>query len=467
MRRIPRLAAAAAAVAAASLVLTACGGSSDSGEADAAGTDDAAAETQAEPEEEVVAEEEVVEESALPAGDGVVTIFGGYGEADAKNFQDTLTEWGAANGIDVQFTSLAAYDKDIKVKIEAGQEPDIGMWPQPGGLKDLSDFLVPLNTVFDTSGALSTLVPGWDKLAEKDGNLYGLPVSSNMKTLVFYNPAAFEANGYTVPTTDAELKALEAQIKADGSGYPWCAGIESGEATGWAFTDWLEQYVLDLNGADDYAAWIRGDISFGDPKIQAAVDLVTERLLADGQVNGGGGSMATDSFGNTAPLFEMGGKDKGQCFMLRQGSFITGFMPEDIQAQVAAGDYTNVNVFPLPAPDGAQAGVIGGGDLFAIFAGHEDADVAKVAEFIASDKVLDKMVSAGAVSPHKTFNADLYPSSLNRIIGEGMANAAVFGFDGSDQMPAEVNEEFWKAGTDYVAGRIDWKTAAERIDSKY
>lgn len=464
MRRIPRLAMAVSAVAVASLALTACSGSSDSGEAAPASSEAAPAEEA--PAAEAPAEEAAAE-AALPEGDGVVTIFGGYGEADAKNFQDTLTEWGAANGIDVQFTSLASFDKDIKVKIEAGQEPDIAMWPQPGGLKDLSDSLVPLNQVFDTSGALSTLVPGWEKLAEKDGELYGLPVSANMKTLVFYNPAAFEANGYTVPTTDAELKALEAQIKADGSGYPWCAGIESGEATGWAFTDWLEQYVLDLNGAEDYAAWIRGEIPFSDPKIQAAVDIVTERLLADGQVNGGGVSMATDSFGNTAPLFETGGKEKGQCFMLRQGSFITGFMPEEIQAQIAAGDYTNVNVFPLPAPEGAQAGVIGGGDLFAIFKGHEDSDVAKVAAFIASDQVLNKMVSAGAISPHKTFDASLYPSPLNKIIGEAMANAAVFGFDGSDQMPAEVNEEFWKAGTDYVAGRVDWKTASERIDSKY
>jgi hypothetical protein len=48
-----------------------------------------------------------------------------------------------------------------------------------------------------------------------------------------------------------------------------------------------------------------------------------------------------------------------------------------------------------------------------------------------------------------------------------MANAAVFGFDGSDQMPAEVNAEFWAAGTDFVAGRATWAEAAARIDSKY
>jgi alpha-glucoside transport system substrate-binding protein len=405
--------------------------------------------------------------SSTPAGDGKVSIFGGYGEADATAFQKTLTAWGAENGIEVTFTSLASFDKDIKVKIEAGQEPDIALWPQPGGLKDLADNLVPLKDVYDVTKSTSTLVPGWDQLAVVDGELYGLPVSANMKTLVFYNPAAFAARGYSVPTTDAELSALEAQIKADGAGYPWCAGIESGGATGWAFTDWVEQYVLDYNGADAYAKWISGELDFASPEVTKAVEKVSERLLAEGQVNGGGAGMAADSFGNTAPLFEEGGLDKGQCFMLRQGSFITGFFPDNIKAELAAEDYTHADVFPLPAPEGAQAGVIGGGDLGAVFKGHVDADVAKVAEFIFSDQVLTDMVSNGAISPHKTFNPDNYPNALNRKIGEAMAAAEVFGFDGSDQMPSEVNAEFWAAGTDYVAGRSNWADAAARIDGKY
>jgi len=410
---------------------------------------------------------ETVDVSGLPAGDGKVTIFGGYGEADAANFQTTLSAWGAENGIEVTFTSLASYDTDIKVKIEAGQEPDIGMWPQPGGLKDLVDYLVPLADVFDVSAAQATLVPGWDQLAVVDGELYGLPVSANMKSLVFYNPTEFEANGLTVPTTEAELQALEAKIVSEGLGYPWCAGIESGGATGWAFTDWMEQYVLMFHGADKYAQWIAGDLTFSSEEITKAADYVAARLLADGQVNGGGVAMAADSFGNTAPLFETGGKDAGQCFMLRQGSFIVGFTPEDIQAEVNAGDYSHFDAFPIPTPDGAQAGVIGGGDLFAVFDGHVDQDVAAVAAFIASDAVLVDMVSAGAISPHKTFDSALYPNELNRKIGEAMAAAAVFGFDGSDQMPAEVNAEFWAAGTDFVAGRASWAEAAERIDSKY
>lgn len=423
--------------AATALVLAACGGSSDGEPSD-----------------------------SIPAGDGEVTIFGGYGEVDAANFQKALTEFGDANGINITFTSLASFDTDIKVKIEAGQEPDIALWPQPGGLKGLVDNLVPLEDVIDINGPLGTLVPGWESLAVVDGKTYGLPVSANVKSLVFYNPAAFEAKGYAVPTTEAELQALEAQIKADGAGYPWCAGIESGEATGWAFTDWMEQYVLMFHGAEKYAQWIAGDLDFSSAEVTQAAEYVQARLLAEGQVNGGGEAMASDSFGNTAPLFA-NGKGEGQCFLLRQGSFITGFMPENIQAEINAGDYTNLSVFPLPTPDGAQAGVIGGGDIAAIFDGHVDSDVVKVAEFIYSDQVAKYMVSAGVISPHATFDTSLYPNEMIKTIGETMANAAVFGFDGSDQMPAEVNSEFWLAGTDFVAGRATWADAAARIDAKY
>lgn len=412
------------------------------------------------------AETPAAQAGSLPAGDGKVTIYGGYGEAQAAAFQKALTEFGQANGIEVTFTSLASFDTDIKVKIEAGQEPDIAMWPQPGGLKNLADNLVPLEQVIDLSKPLSTLVPGWESLAVVDGKIYGLPVSANMKTLVFYNPSAFKAHGYTVPTNAAELDALEAKIKADSAGYPWCAGIESGGATGWPFTDWLEQYVLDYQGPEVYAKWISGEVDFASPEVSKAADEVAKRLLAEGQVNGGGIAMATDSFQDTAPLFA-DGKDNGQCFMLRQGSFITAFMPENIQAEIKAGDYTHLDVFPLPAPAGAQMGVLGGGDLAAVFKGHADADVAKVAAFIFSPEVLKYQVATGDISPHKTFDLSLYPNEMQRKIGQAMASAAVFGFDASDQMPAEVNAEFWAAGTDFIAGRTDWAGAAKRIDSKY
>ncbi|MEK9578722.1 MAG: carbohydrate ABC transporter substrate-binding protein, partial [Aquiluna sp.] len=130
------------------------------------------------------------------------------------------------------------------------------------------------------------------------------------------------------------------------------------------------------------------------------------------------------------------------------------------------GDYTNADVFTLPAPAGGDLGVIGGGDLAAAF--NLDGDTVEVLNFILSDQVGSIMAQrASFVSPHATFDSSLYPDPMTKKFGETMSAAAVFGFDGSDRMPSEVNAEFWASGTEFVAGRISWDEAAANINSKY
>ena len=58
-----------------------------------------------------------------------------------------------------------------------------------------------------------------------------MPWRANVKSMVWYSPKAFADKGYKVPETLDEMKALSDQIVKDG-GTPWCAGIESGVATG-------------------------------------------------------------------------------------------------------------------------------------------------------------------------------------------------------------------------------------------
>ena len=76
-----------------------------------------------------------------------VTIFGGFGGDQAKGFQAELDAYGAANGIKITYTTLASYDTDIRVKVKAGQAPNIGMWPQPGGLLEYSSVLEPIDSL--------------------------------------------------------------------------------------------------------------------------------------------------------------------------------------------------------------------------------------------------------------------------------------------------------------------------------
>lgn len=398
-----------------------------------------------------------------------VTIFGGYSAGDAAAFQDELNiAFPASSGIKVKFTSLASFDTDITAKIKAGQEPDIAMWPQPGGLLAQKKKLVPLDKLFGAkqfAAIKKTLVPGFELLGKSGNTTYGLPVSANLKSIVFYNPSVFKANGWKVPTTQAELTKLQNDIKASGKAYPWCAGTESGGATGWSLTDWMEELVLKTAGVSVYNQWWQGKVKWTDSRIVKAGNLLADTLLAEGNTQGGGKGVTSRFFGlaTTQGLFKSSKAD-GACAMLKQGSFITGFFPDNIQAELKAKNYTNVGVFAYPG----TANLLGGGDTAAVF--HNNPAVAKVAAYIMSDKMGTKGYAAkasGFLSPHKTFNPAYFADPLSKKYTAMFAKAKGFGFDGSDQAPPEVNKTEWSELTNWFAGKITMNEAFKLIADSY
>jgi alpha-glucoside transport system substrate-binding protein len=405
----------------------------------------------------------------MPSANAVdeVTIFGGFGGDQAKGFQAELDAFGAANGIKVTYTTLAAYDTDIRVKVKAGQSPNIGMWPQPGGLLEYASVLEQIDGLksVDLAAIKKSLVPGWAGLATKGGKTYGLPVSANVKSLVWYNPANFKAAGLTVPTTDADMTALTSKIKSKKLGYPWCIGIESGGATGWAATDWMEEYVLRYGGEAQYTAWWKGKLPWSSATVQKAAKKFASVALTSGNVNGGGKAIAATSFGATAQLFAT---DKNKCFMMRQGSFITDFFPDAIKAAYKANDFTNVGVFKLPAPAGTTDAVLGGGDLAAAF--DDKAATQKVLNFILSDKLGQGAmlkIYPSYLSAHKTFPSAGYTNPITKNIAGILATAKLFGFDGSDLAPAVVNATQWRELTNWISGKKTQKEAFAAIDASW
>ena len=396
-----------------------------------------------------------------------VTIFGGFTGKQADGFQAELNAFGAANGIKVTFTTLASFDTDIRVKVKAGQAPNIAIWPQPGGLLEYASVLEPIDSLksVDLAGIKKTLVPGWSNLAVKGGKTYGLPVSANVKSLVWYNPANFKKAGLKVPKTDAAMTALTNTIKSKNLGYPWCIGIESGGATGWAATDWMEEYVLRYGGEAQYNAWWKGKLPWSSATVQKAAKKLSDVALTPGNVNGGGKAIAATNFGETASLFKKG---KNKCFMMRQGSFITDFFPDKIKAQYAANNFKNVGVFKLPAPAGTTDAVLGGGDLAAAF--DDNAATQKVLNFILSDKLGQGTYLTdypSYLSAHKTFPSAGYKNPITKKIAGFLSGAKLFGFDGSDLSPVVVNATEWTELTNWISGKKTQKQAFDAIDASW
>jgi len=407
--------------------------------------------------------------SNTPVQGAKVEIVGDFGGVHAEGFQAELDAWGATSGVEATYTQLQDFSTTIVARVAGGDAPDIAIFPQPGVLMGLSSNMIPLDDLVDVPAITDTLVPGWDTLATNGDVLYGLPIGANVKSLVWYNPAAFEAANLAVPTTDAELTALTATIRDEGLGYPWCVGIESGAATGWPATDWLEEYVLRYGGIDTYNKWWRHEIPFNDPIVVQAAEKFAELALTEGNVNGGGQAIALEGFGTAGNgLFIEGGKDAGQCFMMRQGSFITDFFPEDIQAEYVAGDYTHVGVFPLPTPEGANDAVLGGGDFAAAFSNNEA--VKQTLSYILSDQLGTNGWAASGffLSPHKTFSPTLYPTTIQQQIGEQLSSADTFGFDASDLMPGAVGSgTAWTNLTEWIAGQKSLEDALQTVEDNW
>jgi alpha-glucoside transport system substrate-binding protein len=284
----------------------------------------------------------------------------------------------------------------------------------------------------------------------------------NFKSLVWYNPAAFKANGYTVPKTGAQFDALVAKIKADGK-YPFCATVP-----GWVASDWLEDMVLRYGGLAQYEKWAAGKIKYNSSLVKKAAAKMGDYLMTEGNIEGGGKAAAATGVAWDASFDGPWRTGKSQCFLEKQGSFIQPFLPKVATDAINADDLSKVDVFTLPKPSDAKYdGALGGGDLAAAL--NTNADTKKVMAYLLSDKLgrAGWANSGFFYSAHKTFPTTLYPTALQRKIGKLLATAKVFAFDQSDTVPPAVNDAESNWLPKWVAGDATLDQALSSIDAAW
>ncbi|CUR55179.1 putative carbohydrate ABC transporter, substrate-binding protein [metagenome] len=397
---------------------------------------------------------EDVADNASSDGDKVVTILGAYGGDEQKNFEASLKPFEDESGIDIKYTSDTDFTTTIKQKVRSGATPDIGFFPQPGGLLELADqgYIQPVDTYLDYDALHKTLVPGLLESVQLNGRTYAAPMRLANKSLVWYPKAAFESK-YKAPKTLDELMALTDQIKADGIS-PWCMAWGADQATGWVGTDWLEQLVLTLDGPDVYNQWTSHEIPFNDPQIVSALDEFGKIAKTEGNVYGGARTIVNTSVAESMfPAFDKAGP---KCMLERQGSFEISFLPADVQADLD----NKVGIFPWPAAaEGESPAILGGGDLAALFNGNDD-DAIEVMKFLTSDQFGAEWAQAGGwLSPHTTFDTSNYPNQITKDIAEASYNAPAVVFDGSDVMPKEVGSgTFWTEMVKWIQGESSQDT---------
>jgi alpha-glucoside transport system substrate-binding protein len=392
-----------------------------------------------------------------------VTIWSSIDQPVQDGLNKTLTAQAKKQGITINWQKVENINQLIMQRIQANDTPDIAFIPQPGVVGDIvkRNKAFPLDDVVDTAALEKSMVPGALDAGTVNGKLYGLLVSMNVKSLVFYPKKAFDKAGYQAPDSIDALNQLTDQIKADGN-TPWCMGIESDTATGWPVTDWIEDLVMRYGGTDEFKAWVKNDTKFDSPVVRQAAAEFERLMFTEGNVLGGRKAIASTNFGTAGnPMFDT---PKPGCYMYKQGSFITGFFPKSVTSDLDA----NVGVFGFPpAQAGGDNPVLGGGDLATML--DDSKSTKAVMKLLSSPDIgTEAAGSSSFISPHKAFDPANYPNDLTRQVAKVAYDASAFLFDGSDQMPGEVGAgTFWKDMTAWIAGQQDLSTSLKNIDASW
>lgn len=390
-----------------------------------------------------------------------IRVFSPWLGVDRDLVESVFAYFEEATGADVVHAGSDDFEQQIIIDIEAGSPPNIAVFPQPGLAADVAGQggLVPLgddlqNAVLENYAAGQSWVDlGTYPDAMGDPQFFGFFYKVDVKSLVWYSPDAFDEAGYEIPDTMEDLIALSEQIVADG-GTPWCIGIGSGGATGWPATDWVEDIMLRTQPPEVYDGWVTNDIPFTDERIVNALNVFGMFARNDAWVEGGAmGVAGTDFRESPAGMFTV----PPNCYMHRQASFISSFLPEGTELGVDA------DFFYFPAFEGEDLGkpVLGAGTLWAI---TNDSDATRVLlDFLATPLANEIwMAQSGFLTPHLGVNVEAYANDALRGQGEILLAATTFRFDGSDLMPGAIGAgAFWTGMVDFVSGASAEEVAAD------
>ncbi|MEI9906566.1 MAG: carbohydrate ABC transporter substrate-binding protein [Actinomycetota bacterium] len=359
-----------------------------------------------------------------------VTMFTSILEPELTTLKKTWAAFEKCTGVKIKIEGSNQFEALLPVRVKGGNAPDIAIIPQPGLLaKMVATGKVKAAPAGVAANVKKYWSPSWKALGTVNGKFYAAPFGANMKSLVWFSPKQFKANGYTVPKTWDDMTALADKMAANGQ-IAFCGGLGSGGATGWPGTDWVEQMVLREYGSKVYADWVSHKVKFSDPKIVAAMTKVADWMQNPKWV-GDVKAIATTAFQDAGV-----GIPTGKCNMLQQASFYGNILADKGYSIAADGD---VFAFYLPATNPkVTVPVVGGGEFLTGFAARPE--VQEVLTYFSSPSFATSRVIRGNwVSANSGVDLDAYKDPISRLSAQYLSNPkSTFAFDASDLMPAAV-----------------------------
>jgi len=323
----------------------------------------------------------------------------------------------------------------LDTRVKAGTPPDVAFW-NVAQLVQYKDQLKPM----DTLGAHRENYPDFFVTPGTiDGKWLGLPVKADVKTIIWYSPANFQAAGYEVPKTWDELDALVEKMVADGN-VPWSMGMESGDATGWTGSDFIQDILLVQQGPQYVLDIISGKVPYNDPGVKQAYE--TYGKWAKDPKYTVGGAQGTLSTAFLQAIYKPFA-DPPEAMMVKQSGFAGGEIAKQFPDLKQGTDY---DFFVVPGAQGLQ----GGADWMMAFS-DKPAVQALVAYLSSTDGGANWAKATFGITPNKGAAGNYTDPALQKL-GEALANTQGFTPDIGDTIPGGFGSAEWKALVDYVNG---------------
>ena len=340
----------------------------------------------------------------------------------------------------------------LDTRVQAGTPPDVVFW-QVVQLVQYQDKLIPMDQLGANQDSYADffLAP-----MNVEGKWLGLPVKADVKSIIWYSPSNFEALGYTVPTTWDELDALVEKMATDGN-VPWSLGFESGDATGWTGTDFIQDILLVQQGPDFVNGIMDGSVPYNDPGVKQAYETYGKWAMDPKYTVGGAeGTVSTAFLQAIYKPFA----DPPEAMMVKQSGFagaeITKQFPDLQQG-------TDFDFFVIPSIQGLQ------GSVEPMMAFNDTPAVQALVTYLSSAEGGANWAKATfGISPNLGAAGNYTDPSLQKF-DEALASATGFTPDIGDTIPGGFGSAEFKGITDFVNGgdldQILDSLAAKQADS--
>lgn len=281
--------------------------------------------------------------TGVNAGDQLTVMYQWTGNEESL-FNNIIAPFVAACG--VKIVANSTLDQAVLDTAVKSTPPDVLFWPTSLPLTKYNSQLQDLTTLGVDP---SNYADYWVKMGTMNGKLLMLPAKTDIKTIIWYSPAQFAANGYVVPTTLDQLNTLVDQMVANGQ-VPWAMGFESGAATGQTGSDFIQDILLAQKGSDYVNGIIAGTIPYNDLGVLAAYQQYVKWASDPKYTVGGANGTINTNFG-TALLQPF--SDPPEAMMVKQNGFASGAIAKTYPDLKYGTDYA---FFGFPGAQGVQGG---------------------------------------------------------------------------------------------------------------